>query len=167
MGNKTGNNWGCRVARTRYLVRKAIGQDADELSRLRWDFRPDDQPKQEWESFRRAFGNWLEETLASDRWVTAVAESEEGSLIGCMSLESVEKVPNPGGIRRESGYVANAYVSPERRGMGIGASLLDILISGARGPCARILDRLAERGSCLALHTRSFPRGLLGARGTR
>jgi len=111
-------------------VRYAEPEDAAELARLRWEFRPEDQPDQELEDFSLEFGEWLAEALASD-WMAAVAD-DNGALVGCMFLRSVSKVPNPGARDRAWGYLTNSYVAPTHRGRGVGARLLDLLIAGSR-----------------------------------
>ncbi|HZD04830.1 MAG TPA: N-acetyltransferase [Longimicrobiales bacterium] len=112
-------------------VRRAEPGDAPELARLRWEFRPQDQPNQEWEAFSQEFEEWLAQALAS-AWVVSVADQGDGILVGCMFLRSVGKVPNPGTRDRAWGYVTNSYVAPTHRGRGIGARLLDVLVGGAR-----------------------------------
>ena len=115
-----------------YTFRKAAAADAAELARLRWEFRAEEQPRQARAEFVQACEAWLHEALASDRWLVAVAESETGSLHGCMYLQFIDKVPVPGGIRRFWGYVTNAYVVSEQRGKGVGRKLLSILIDEGR-----------------------------------
>lgn len=112
-------------------VRHAEPGDASELARLRWEFRPEDQPKQEFNEFSREFGEWLAQALPSD-WMAAVADEGDGALVGCIFLRSVSKVPNPGARDRAWGYVTNSYVAPAHRGRGVGTRLLDVVITGAR-----------------------------------
>ena len=114
------------------MVREAGVADVAELARLRWEFRVEEQPRQEHTEFVRACETWLSEALASDRWVVAVAASNDGSLYGCMYLQYIEKVPIPGGIRRYWGYVTNSYVVAEQRNKGVGQKLLDLLVSVGR-----------------------------------
>jgi ribosomal protein S18 acetylase RimI-like enzyme len=113
-------------------IREAIELDGLELARLRWDFRPNHQTAQQWTSFSRSFDEWFGRALASGQWTAAVAESAAGSLVGCMFLRSVSKVPIPGGIHRYWGYVTNAYVEPHLRGQGIGSRLLGLLVSAGK-----------------------------------
>lgn len=112
-------------------VRRAELRDAAELARLRWEFRPEDQPDQDFDDFSREFEDWFAEALASD-WMAAVADEGTGALVGCMFLRSVNKVPNPGARDRAWGYVTNSYVAPAHRGQGVGTRLLEVVISGAR-----------------------------------
>lgn len=112
-------------------VRHAEPGDAAELARLRWEFRPEDQSGQELDEYSREFEEWLAQALASD-WVVAVADEGNGTLVGCIFLRSVSKVPNPGARDRAWGYVTNSYVAPAHRGRGVGARLLDLVMAGAR-----------------------------------
>lgn len=112
-------------------VRRAEPRDARELARLRWEFRPEDQPGQGLREFSREFEGWFARALASD-WMAAVADEGSGALVGCVFLRSVSKVPNPGARDRAWGYVTNSYVAPAHRGQGVGARLLELVISAAR-----------------------------------
>ena len=115
-----------------HTIREAHLQDARELARLRWEYRVEDQPAQEFEHFVGKCEPWLRTAIDSDRWVIAVATSPNDSLCGCMYLQRVDKVPIPGEIKRSWGYVTNSYVSAEQRGQGIGQGLLDLLVDVAR-----------------------------------
>lgn len=113
------------------LVRHAELRDAAELARLRWEFRPGDQHHQGLGAFSRDFEEWFAEALASD-WMAAVAEEVGGTLVGCVFLRSVSKVPNPGARDRAWGYVTNSYVAPACRAQGVGARLLELVVTAAR-----------------------------------
>jgi GNAT superfamily N-acetyltransferase len=116
----------------KYTVREASLADVVELARLRWEFRGDSQSVQAQSDFMQDCDAWLRDAIRSGRWVITVAASETGSLLGCMYLQCIEKVPSPGEIRRAWGYVTNCYVAVERRGTGVGRNLLDLLIDVAR-----------------------------------
>lgn len=113
------------------MIRAATIADARELARLRWDFRPEAWSRQSFEAYVEAFVRWTEDAFGSGRWTAAVAE-EGGRLVGCMFLQSVAKVPDPGAIDRAWGYVTHAYVEPGHRGHGAGTRLLETLIGMAR-----------------------------------
>lgn len=112
-------------------VRRAQPRDAAELARLRWEFRPEDQPAQALDDFSRKFETWFAEASASD-WMAAVADDGGGALVGCVFLRSVDKVPNPGARDRAWGYVTNAYVAETHRGQGVGGKLLEVVLAAAR-----------------------------------
>lgn len=112
-------------------VRRAEPWDGLELARLRWEFRPEDQPNQGFEEFSREFEKWFAEASTSD-WMAAVADVGGGALVGCAFLRSVSKVPNPGARDRAWGYVTNTYVAPTHRGRGVGGRLLEVVIAAAR-----------------------------------
>lgn len=123
----------------KYRVREASRNDAHGLARLRWDYRVADHENQARDEFIDECEAWLISALSSKRWTIAVASSQDDSLCGCMYLQSVDKVPNPGDFNRAWGYVTNSYVAPERRGCGIGRSLLNLVVDMAR---ARALEFL-------------------------
>lgn len=112
-------------------VRRAESKDASELARLRWEFRPEDQPNQGLDEFSREFERWFAEASTSD-WMAAVADDGSGALVGCVFLRSVSKVPNPGARDRAWGYVTNSYVAPAHRGRGVGGRLLEVVMAAAR-----------------------------------
>ena len=98
------------------VIRRAVAEDAIELARLRWEYRVQDQAGRTRDDFVRECEVWLRQALASGRWVIAVASAEDGTLSGCMYLQSVDKVPVPGQIERAWGYITNSYVASEQRG---------------------------------------------------
>ena len=112
-------------------IRLATEADGRELARLRWDFSLREQRVQDQVGFARDFEAWLEGARASADWTVAVAESN-GTLVGCMFLCSVKRVPVPGDAHRSWGYLTNSYVDPEHRGGGVGKRLLDLLIAQGR-----------------------------------
>ena len=117
-------------------IRPASADDADELARLRWDFRVEHGTL-----VSRTFAEFIEEfrTFANDvladgaPWRAWVAE-EEGRPVGCVWLQLVEMVPHPSRERweRPIAYVTNVYVEPGLRGAGVGARLLDAAMGFAR-----------------------------------
>ena len=120
-------------------VREARLGDVAELARLRWDFRSASQAVQSWDSFSAEFQRWFQSAYVSSRWVVAVAESNPGRLCGCIFLQCVEKVPNPGATIRSWGYVTNSYMAPEFRSRGLGGVMLRLVVAAAR---ARSLEFL-------------------------
>jgi GNAT superfamily N-acetyltransferase len=117
-------------------IRPANVHDADQLARLRWDFRIEDgtSPSATLAEFvdeMRAFvGDLLAEGTAWRAWVA----EDDARLVGCVWLQVVERVPHPNLRRGERpiAYVTNLYVVPELRDGGIGRELLDAAVDYAR-----------------------------------
>jgi ribosomal protein S18 acetylase RimI-like enzyme len=117
-------------------LRRATPDDADELARLRWDFRVEHGTPAD-----RAFADFLDEfrgfatqVLVEDSpWRAWVAEGGD-RLVGCVWFQLVEKVPHPSRRRweRPLGYVTNVYVEPDLRNGGLGARLMDEALAFAR-----------------------------------
>ena len=117
-------------------IRPANVQDADQLARLRWDFRIEGgtPPSTTLDGFvdemRSFVGDLLAEGTAWRAWV-----AEDGArLVGCVWLQVVERVPHPNLRRgaRPIAYVTNMYVIPQLRNGGIGRELLDAAVAYAR-----------------------------------
>ena len=117
-------------------IRRATLDDADELARLRWDFRVEHGTpvSSTFEAFAEGFRAFATDVLADGTpWRAWVAE-DEGRLVGCAWLQLVEKIPHPsrGRWERPIAYVTNVYVEPALRDEGHGARLLDVAMSYAR-----------------------------------
>ena len=118
-------------------IRPATPGDADELARLRWDFRVDHGTPvtRTFEEFVAEFRAFVTDVLADGApWRAWVAQAD-GRLVGCLWLQLVEKVPHPSRRRGERpiAYVTNVYVEPGMRDAGLGARLLDAAMTFARG----------------------------------
>ena len=117
-------------------IRPASADDADELARLRWDFRVEHGTpvSRTFAEFIEGFRTFANDVLADGApWRAWVAE-EEGRPVGCVWLQLVEMVPHPSRERweRPIAYVTNVYVEPDLRGAGVGARLLDAAMGFAR-----------------------------------
>jgi len=117
-------------------LRPATPDDADELARLRWDFRVEHGTSVDrtFDEFLDEFRGFANEALAEGApwraWVT-----EDGDrLVGCLWFQLVEKVPHPSRRRweRPIGYVTNVYVESDLRNEGLGARLMDEALAFAR-----------------------------------
>jgi len=115
------------------IVRRAIPDDAPALARLRWRCRSAEGPTTEAEeAFLRRCAPWMAERLSSpDRWRCWVAVQEDRHL-GCVWLEFLEKVPNPGPEPEEHAYVTALYVEPGERRAGTGGELLAKAVAECR-----------------------------------
>jgi len=114
-------------------IRRATPEDADELARLRWDFRVEDgtATSRTFDAFAEEFRAFATDVLADEApWRAWVAE-EDRRLVGCVWLQLVEKIPHPSRSRGERpiAYVTNVYVEPPLRDEGLGARLLDAAIA--------------------------------------
>jgi N-acetylglutamate synthase-like GNAT family acetyltransferase len=117
-------------------VRGATIEDADELARLRWDFRVEHGTPvgRSFEDFVEEFRAFATDALAEAApWRAWVAE-DDGRLVGCVWLQLIEKIPHPrrGRWERPLAYVTNVYVEPALRDAGLGGRLLDAAIAFAR-----------------------------------
>lgn len=117
-------------------IRAATPDDADDLARLRWDFRVEHGTPvtRTFDAFAEEFRAFASDVLADGaNWRAWVAE-DDGRLVGCAWLQLVEKVPHPGRARweRPIAYVTNAYVEPGLRDAGLGARLLGAVMTFAR-----------------------------------
>jgi GNAT superfamily N-acetyltransferase len=117
-------------------VRRASAADADELARLRWDFRSEagTPVTTTFEAFVEGFRAFVADVLARDSWWAWLAEDDDGRAIGCVWVQLVEKVPHPSRTRweRPVAYLTNMYVEAPRRNAGVGRELVDAAVGAAR-----------------------------------
>jgi ribosomal protein S18 acetylase RimI-like enzyme len=117
-------------------IRRATLDDADELARLRWDFRVEHGTpvSSTFEAFAEEFRAFATDVLVDGTpWGAWVAQ-DGGRVVGCAWLQLVEKIPHPSRGRRERpiAYVTNVYVESALRDHGLGARLLDAAMAFAR-----------------------------------
>jgi GNAT superfamily N-acetyltransferase len=117
-------------------IREATLEDADELARLRWEFRVEvgTPVTRDYDEFLGEFRAFAADAFADGGpWRAWVAE-EDGRLVGCAWLQLVNKVPHPSRTREERpiAYVTNMYVDLAHRNTGLGRRLLDLAIDLAR-----------------------------------
>jgi GNAT superfamily N-acetyltransferase len=117
-------------------VRRAGTDDADQLARLRWDFRIEagTPVATTFDAFVDAFRGFTRDVLARDDWRAWIAEDADGRAIGCVWLHLVEKVPHPSRARweRPVAYLTNMYVEAPHRGTGVGRALVEDAVRVAR-----------------------------------
>lgn len=117
-------------------VRAATVDDADELARLRWEFRTEfgTLASMTYPEFVADFREFAIRALADrERWRAWVVD-KEGRLAGCVWLQLVERVPHPD-LRtgeRPIAYLTTMYVAPDLRNGGLGRALLDAALAFAR-----------------------------------
>lgn len=118
-------------------VRRASSGDYQKMAALRWRWRSEEggESNADRHGWTEEFVGWLHDHESSHLGVVAIARDH---LIGEGWLALVDRVPTvlatpPGHLgRRRSGYVQALYVEPEHRGTGVGAQMLELLLSEAR-----------------------------------
>ncbi|WP_280384021.1 GNAT family N-acetyltransferase [Nocardia wallacei] len=125
-------------------IRQCDARDAPALAQLRrrWAEEQAGRPLED-PGFDARFAEWY--AAESPHRTTFLAEIDNDA-IGMVNLAIFERMPRPGRPGSRWGYLANAFVLAEHRGRGIGAALLDAVITHAqdRG-CARIVLSPTER----------------------
>lgn len=118
---------------TQTAVRAAGVQDAPALARLRYEFRGGIVPLAEAEPvFLERCTAWMTRRLeAVDGWRCWVAVAD-GTIVGTVWLQLLEKLPNPVTEPELHGYVSSLYVRPAYRGAGLGTALLDTCLRECR-----------------------------------
>lgn len=108
------------------VIRRADTADAETLARFRYTFRAAEDPVIEpVAAFVARCTAWMTVRLEEGQhWRCWIAE-HMGSPVGTAWLQLIEKLPNPVAEPELHGYISSLYVEPSRRGVGIGARLLD------------------------------------------
>ncbi len=104
---------------------------------MRWDFRLEEKPgptattKAEFLDFCTAF---MAAGMERGDWWFWVAEAETGttaSLVACICILIVPKIPKPNKLMDAYGYVTNVYTRPAYRNQGIGTQLMQAVVAWA------------------------------------
>lgn len=106
--------------------RLAAPADTDTLADLRWRLATDDSPIEDFRektAFVEAFRCALPAVDQHEKIIHFVAESG-ARVVAAMSIVKVTKIPRPGDLSGQWGYLTNVYTLPEFRRRGIGAGLL-------------------------------------------
>lgn len=107
------------------MIRAAGPDDASTLARLRYDFRVELDSATEAESaFLERCRSWMAKRLTSGTTWKSWLAVEDARPIGAAWLQLLEKIPNPVGEPELHGYISSLFVIVERRGSGVGSSLL-------------------------------------------
>jgi GNAT superfamily N-acetyltransferase len=108
------------------MIRQAGPADASMLARLRYDFRIELDPPAEMErEFLERCRQWMADRLARGGAWRCWLALEDGTPVGAVWLQLLEKIPNPVGEPELHGYISSLYVKSDRRGSGIGSTLLE------------------------------------------
>jgi GNAT superfamily N-acetyltransferase len=112
-------------------VRRAAGGDLEHLARLRYEWRVGEggEVGAGIDEFVEAFTRWTEQHAATHFGFLASIDEER---VGIVFLVLLDRVPGPGRWHRTAGALQSLYVTPPRRGGGIGARLCQEVISTAR-----------------------------------
>src|ERR1051325_11312916 len=117
----------------RRTVRRATVDDVTNLARFRYAFRSRRHAATEEENeFLTRCVAWMRPRLhAESRWRVWLLE-ENGTPIGNLWVQIIEKIPNPGKESELHAYVSNVFVLPEYRNTGGGGMLLDAALAECR-----------------------------------
>lgn len=116
-----------------FRIRLATDADAEELARLRYEFRAAiNEPVEDEESFVERCAPWMRTRLApGGQWRCWVAEGD-GGVVGDIWLQFIEKIPNPAPELEAHAYITNVYVKPAGRGAGCGEALVEAALGHCR-----------------------------------
>lgn len=103
------------------------------LARLRYEFRTRDTPGDEnKQAFLDRCEAWMRDRLAAQgAWYCRVAE-RDGTAVGNIWLNLIEKIPNPVAETEFHAYITNFYVLEDARGRGVGSRLLETTLEWCR-----------------------------------
>ena len=79
--------------------------------------------------FVTGFRDWFLREHPSRRWWIA---AEDGRAVGMVNLKVFDRMPSPDRPTSRWGYLANLFVTRDRRGGGVGAALVTAVIDQAR-----------------------------------
>ena len=121
-------------------VRLATPDDAAMLAQLRLNLRASLHELREDEAaFVERCTRWMSERLSeADRWRCWIAE-REGTVLGAVWVQLIEKIPNPIAAPESYVYLTNFFVQPEHRGAGVGSQLLDAALSWSKSNNAELV----------------------------
>ena len=106
-----------------FRIRLGRPSDPANLAGLRHALRSRKQDIESEAEFLQRCTAWMADALASTTWRCWVVE-QEGTLIGALWLQLVEKIPNPTAAPELFAYITNFFVIDESRGKGVGSALL-------------------------------------------
>jgi GNAT superfamily N-acetyltransferase len=117
---------------TKIEIRPASAEDVERLAELRWEFRAGRAPATEGrDAFVARCAAWMRAALTDGRRWRAWAATTEGTIVGQVWVQTIEKMPNPTTELERLAYVSNLFVQPSFRG-GTGARLLEAAVAWAR-----------------------------------
>lgn len=121
-------------------IRLACETDASMLARLRYELRSSLRNVVENEAvFLERCAAWMQERLREEsNWKCWIAECE-GTAVGSVWAQLIEKIPNPMAEPEQFVYLTNFYVAEEHRGKGIGSLMLSAVLDWSRDRNAQVV----------------------------
>lgn len=115
------------------MIRPATADDAAILARLRFEFRASFGAVEEAETdFLPRCERWISDRLRTGGSWSAWLAASDGSPVGTVWLQWIEKIPNPVAELEWHGYITNLYVRERFRGNRLGTALLDTALAACR-----------------------------------
>lgn len=116
------------------IIRAATPDDLETVGRLRLAFIADLRQTTIdalGEPFAEATASYLREVTEADRIRSWLAEDDDGTAVGVVSVLSNDAPPLPEDPRAKEGYVVNMWVAPPARRHGIARALLAAAMEAA------------------------------------
>ena len=125
----------------RVQIRLATSDDCRALADLRYRFRTETESPTETKSrFLRRCTSWMKKRFRTGSFLWRCWVLDDGKrVLGHVSVQLFEKIPNPVNEPELHAYVTNFFVVPEMRNQGFGQGLLNKAWCRARGTDAVIL----------------------------
>ena len=115
------------------MIRSATADDAQILARLRFEFRASLGNVEEAEAdFLPRCERWIRDRLAAGGGWSAWLAETDGTPVGTVWLQWIEKIPNPVTELEWHGYVTSLYVRERFRGNQLGTALLETVLAACR-----------------------------------
>ena len=120
-------------------IRLARETDASRLAQLRYELRSSLHNVGENDAmFLERCAAWMQERLREEsNWKCWIAEWQ-GTAVGNVWAQVIEKIPNPSAEREQFVYLTNFYVEAEYRSKGVGSLLLAKVLDWSRDRNAEI-----------------------------
>jgi GNAT superfamily N-acetyltransferase len=115
----------------RTTVRRGSAADAPALARLRWRWRAEERGERGTDeaSFLESFAAWVVDHQSTH---LPFLVEVDGRACGMAWLMLATRVPHPASAHRRVGDIQSVYVVPELRNTGVGAALIDAVLTEAR-----------------------------------
>jgi GNAT superfamily N-acetyltransferase len=112
-------------------IRFATAADAPVLADLRLELRAGVSPNVRPEpGFRERCAAWMAERLARPgSWHSWIAEEPDGTALGTVWVQILERLPNPEHEPELHGYLTGFYVRASARNRGVGSALLEAALA--------------------------------------